>query len=81
MNFGDGFVVRFADDGKNGGKRKVFDNFFTSERHDVGRIKHRSLPDDVEIKLVTSENASQAAGRPLRQLKTLLLIYQATEGC
>ena len=51
MNFGDGFVVKFANDGQNGRKRKVFDNFFDDGRHDVGGIDHGSMPDDIEIKI------------------------------
>ena len=51
MHSGDGFLVRFADDGQNGEKRKVFDNFVDSGQHDVGRIEHGSMPDDGDIKI------------------------------
>ena len=51
MHFGDGFVVRFAEDGKNGGKRKVFDNFVDGVKHDIGGIEYGSMPDDGEIKI------------------------------
>ena len=51
MHFGDGFVVRFANDGQNGGKRKVFDNCFGGGRHYVGGIDHGSMPDKGEIKI------------------------------
>ena len=51
MHFDNGFVVRFADDGKNGGKRKVFDNFDDDGRNNVGEIDHGSMPDDVDIKI------------------------------
>ena len=58
MHFGDGFVVGFSDNGKNGGKRKIFDDFVDSGRHDVGGIDHGSIPDEGEINLVTTDNAS-----------------------
>ena len=51
MQSGDSFVVRFADDGKNGGKRKVFDNFVDDGQNNVGKIDHGSMPDDVDIKI------------------------------
>ena len=51
MHFGDSFVDRFADDGQNGGKRKVFDDFVDGGRHDVSGIDHGSMPDDGEIKI------------------------------
>ena len=66
MHFGEGFVVGFVNDGQNGGKRKCYDDFVDRGRHDVGGIDHRSMPDDGAIKLVTTENASQTADRPLR---------------
>ena len=50
MHFGDGFVVEFANGGKNGGKWKVFDNFVDGGRHDVGEIDHGSMPDEGELK-------------------------------
>ena len=51
MNFGDGFVVRFANDEKNGGKLKIFDNFVDGGKHDVGGIDHRSMLDEGEIQI------------------------------
>ena len=51
MHFGDGFVVRFANNGKNGGKWKVFDDYVDGGRHDVGGIDHGSMTDDEEIKI------------------------------
>ena len=65
MHFDNGFVVRFADDGENGVKLKVFDNFVDDGRHDVGRIDHGSMPDDGDIEIVTTANVSLTAGRPL----------------
>ena len=50
MHFGDGFVVGFSNDEKNGGKRRVFDNFVESGRHYIGGINHGSMPDEGEIK-------------------------------
>ena len=49
MHFGDGFVVGFSDDGENGGKRKILDNFVDVGQHDVGGIDHGSMPDEGEI--------------------------------
>ena len=51
MHFGNGFVVKFSNDGKNGGKRKFFDGFVDGGRHDVGGIDHGSMSDDGEIKI------------------------------
>ena len=51
MHLSDVFVVGFADNGQNGGKRKSFDNFVNGERHAVGGIDHVSMPDEGEIKL------------------------------
>ena len=58
MHFGNGFVVGFADDGQNGGKLKVFDDFVDDGRHYVGGIEHGSIPDEGEINLVTTDNNS-----------------------
>ena len=67
MHFGDGFVVRSADDGQNGGKPEVFDNFVDGGRHDVGGIDHGSMHDDEEIEISNkTENSSRTAGRPLK---------------
>ena len=74
MHFGNSFVVRFANDGENGRKGKVFNDFVDGGQNDVGGIDHGSMTDDGEIKLVTTEDYSQTDGRPLRRLKTLLLI-------
>ena len=52
--------------GKMVGNGNVMTIFVDSGRHDVGGIDHRSMPDDGAIKLVTTENASQTADRPLR---------------
>ena len=54
MHFGDGFVVGFADNGQNGGKRKVFEDSVNGGRYDVGGIDHGSMPDDVEIKFINN---------------------------
>ena len=51
MKFGDGLVVRFANDGKNVGKRKGFDDFVDGGRHDVGGIDHGSMSGDGKIKI------------------------------
>ena len=51
MHFGDGFIVRFSDNGENGGKWKVFDNFVDGGQHDVGGINNGSMTDDGEIKI------------------------------
>ena len=50
MHFGDGFVVGFANNGENGGKRKVFNSFVDGEQHGVGGTGHGSMPDEGEIK-------------------------------
>ena len=50
MHFGDGFIGGFYDDGENGGKWKVFDNFVDAGRHDVGGIDHGSMPNEEDIK-------------------------------
>ena len=50
MYFGDGFVVGFSDNEKNGGKQKCFNDFVEGGRHDVGGIDHGSMPDEEEIK-------------------------------
>ena len=51
MHFGHGVIVRFANNGENGGKLKVFEKFVGGGRHDVGGIYHGSMPDDEEIKI------------------------------
>ena len=50
IHSGDGFVVGFAEDGENGGKRYVFNDFVDVGRHNVSGIDHGPMPDEGEIK-------------------------------